>query len=111
MASTTIKLAGGVSAKDVATLAREMRCKREFLQEMRKRSDHSEFACFIRNVTPCPIKLTVPFGQMENRPRMSESELQTLLRENARCYCAGSTELPQHAPVPDANEMGQPEVL
>ena len=58
-----------------------------------------------------PIKLTVPFGQMEARPRMSEAELQTLLRENARRYCAGSSKLPQHALAPDANEIGQPEVL
>jgi hypothetical protein len=48
---------------------------------------------------------------MEERPRMSEAELQTLLRKNTRRYCAGSTELPQHAPAPDVNEMGQPEVL
>ena len=48
---------------------------------------------------------------MESRPRMSDSELQSLLRENARRYCAGSSELPQHAPAPDADEMGQPEML
>jgi hypothetical protein len=42
---------------------------------------------------------------------MSEAELQTLLRKNTRRYCADSTELPQHVPAPDANEMGQPEVL
>src|SRR3954449_13113792 len=98
MASTAIKLAGGVSAKDAQALAREMRCAPEMLQDMRKRADHTEFACFIRNLTPCPVRLAVPFGQMESRPRMSESELQTLLRENARRYCAGSVELPQYAP-------------
>ena len=48
---------------------------------------------------------------MESRPRMSDAELQTLLWENARRYRAGSSELPQHAPAPDADEMGQPEVL
>jgi hypothetical protein len=111
MASTAIKLAGGVSAKDAQALAREMRCAPELLQEMRKHPTHTQFACFIRNLTPCPVRLTVPFDQIEARPRMSESALQHLLRENARRYCAGSSELPQHAPAPDANEMGQPEVL
>jgi len=48
---------------------------------------------------------------MEERPRMSEAELQHLLQQNSRRYCAGSIELPHHAPAPDANEMGQPEVL
>src|SRR3954464_9142851 len=33
---------------------------------------------------------------MEERPRMSEAKLQTLLWENARRCCAGSTELSQH---------------
>src|SRR5215213_3971314 len=64
MASTAIKLAGGVSAKDAAALSKEMRCEPEFLQAMRKRHKHTEFACFIRNVTGQPVQLSVPFGQM-----------------------------------------------
>jgi hypothetical protein len=112
MASTAIKLAGGVSARDATAMAREMRCEPEFLQDMRKRPTHTEFACFIRNVTPCPVKLSVPFGQMEGRPRMSGTALQQLLAENARHYCTGSSEPPRHAPEPDAEEMGAgPEVL
>src|SRR5919202_5527672 len=46
MASTAIKLAGGVSAKDAASLSREMHCEPEFLQEMRKYAASTEFACF-----------------------------------------------------------------
>jgi hypothetical protein len=38
MASTAIKLAGGVSAKDAAALAREMRCEPELLLGMRKQA-------------------------------------------------------------------------
>jgi len=111
MTSTAIKLAGGVSAKDAQALAREMRCEPEFLQDMRKRSDQTEFACFIRNVTPCPVKLSVPFGQMENRPLMSEVQLQGLLSQNAIRYCATSTEQPLKPSAPDDSDMGEPEVL
>src|SRR4051794_21139782 len=112
MASTAIKLAGGVSAKDAVILAREMRCAPEFLQEMRKHATHTEFACFIRNVTPCPIKLSVPFGQMEGKPQINEADLQHLLAENARRYCAGESELLPHTAEPEADEMGGgPEVL
>jgi hypothetical protein len=84
MASTAIKIAGGVSARDAGTLAREMRCEPEFLLSMRKHRSASDFACFIRNVTPQPVALTVPFGQMEGQPRMSEAELQDLLAQNRR---------------------------
>jgi len=111
MTSTAIKLAGGVSAKDAQALAREMRCEPEFLQDMRKRSDQTEFACFIRNVTPCPVKLSVPFGQMENRPLMSEVQLQGLLSQNAIRYCATNTEQPLKPSAPDDSDMGEPEVL
>jgi hypothetical protein len=92
-------------------MARDMRCEPEFLQDMRKRPAQTEFACFIRNVTPCSVRLAVPFGQMEARKRMSEAEFQELLQQNARRYCAGSIELSRRAPEPDAEEMGHPEVL
>jgi hypothetical protein len=76
-------------------MAWDMRCAPEFLQDMRKRPTQTEFACFIRNVTPCPVKLAVPFGQMESQPRMSETEFQELLQQDSRHYCAG-----KHQAVP-----------
>jgi hypothetical protein len=67
MASTAIKLVGGMSARDATAFAKEMRCEEEFLQSMRKLAKHTEFACFVRNITPSPLRLTVPFGTMESR--------------------------------------------
>src|SRR5438477_6214017 len=52
MASTSIKFAGGVSARDAASFAKEMRCDPEFVQSMRKHAKTSEFACWIKNATP-----------------------------------------------------------
>jgi hypothetical protein len=57
---------------------------------MRKHARYSEFACFIRNVTARPVRLCVPFGQMESRPRLSEAELEALLERNRERY--GATE-------------------
>jgi hypothetical protein len=88
MASTAVKLAGGVSAKDASVIAREMGCAPEFLQTMRKQARHTEFACFIRNVTARPVRLSVPFGRMEGRPRMSEADLGELLTRNRARFCA-----------------------
>jgi hypothetical protein len=116
MASTAIKLVGGMSAKDAAAFAREMRCEEEFLQSMRKHAKHTEFACFIRNITPSPLRLTVPFGTMENRPRLSEAEYEELLALNRSRYCASAADQQQtrtRTPVhPIAGfELGRPEVF
>jgi hypothetical protein len=59
MASTTIKMVGGLSAKDASTFAREMCCDEAFLQERRKHQKHTEFACFIRNHMKQPTVLDV----------------------------------------------------
>ena len=64
MASTATKLAGGVSAKDATAFAKEMRCEPEFIQAMRKHRGHTEFACWIKNATPRPLRLAVPFGRI-----------------------------------------------
>jgi hypothetical protein len=42
---------------------------------------------------------------------MSEAELQHLLQQNSRRYCAGSTKLSRHASEPDDEDIGDPEVL
>jgi hypothetical protein len=78
---------------DGATLAKDMRTEPEFLLSMRKHTKSTDFACFIRNVTPQAIALTVPFGQMEGRPRISEQQRQEIIRQN-RSRVAGVTTTP-----------------
>ena len=114
MASTAIKLAGGVSARDAGTLARDMRCEPDNLLAMRKHRVSTDFACFIKNVTPQPVALTVPFGQMEGRPRMSEAEHEALIEKNRQRVASGD---PQQAvrsristPSP-TEEIAAPELL
>jgi hypothetical protein len=119
MASTAIKIAGGLSARDAGTLSREMRCEPEFLLSMRKHAAATDFACFIRNVTPQPVALTVPFGQMEGLPRMTDRELEHLLSQNrqrvaeARVETATPSEFPV-SPQPSNTEkveIEEPELL
>jgi hypothetical protein len=87
--STSIKAVGGLSALDAKAFAREMRCELEFLQGMRKRKDKTEFACYIRNFTPMPVRLTVPLGEMERRPRLTDGNYEALLEANRARYSAG----------------------
>jgi hypothetical protein len=107
MASTAVKVAGGVSAKDAAAFAREMRCEPEFLQSMRKRRDRTEFACFVRNMTTQPVRVAVPFGQMECEPRMSEDEYDELLALNRARYCGGEV-MAQAIPAKASKETRLP---
>ena len=116
MASTAIKLAGGVSAKDAWTLSRDMRCEPDFLLGMHKHQGATDFACFIRNVTPQPVALTVPFGQMEGRPRMSEAEHEALLAVNRRRVAEAqpaqvSMGLQHVKPPPAEDDLPAPELL
>ena len=64
-ANTAIKFAGGVSDKDARALAPDMRCKSEFITAQRKHDDHTNFAAFVRNLTPTALSLTVPFGTLD----------------------------------------------
>ena len=70
-----------------------MRCEPDFLLTMHKHPASTDFACFIRNVTPQPVALTVPFGQMEGRPRMSEDEHEALLAVNRRRVAEAQSEV------------------
>lgn len=112
MASTSIKFAGGMSAKDARSLAQDMGCEPDFLQGMRKRKDRTEFACWIRNLTPQAIRVEVPLGEVEKMPTLAEADYAALVEANRSRYCApaietGPTETsaappPQHPRVPEA---------
>ena len=104
MASTSIKLAGGVSAKDAAAFGREMQCEADFVRSMRKRRDRTEFACWIKNITPQPIKLAVPIGFLESLPSLSDDDYSALIAKNRERYCVARSETEQppskHEPSP-----------
>ena len=119
MSSTSIKLAGGVSARDANAFAKEMRCDPDFIQGMRKRRDHTEFACWVKNETPRPLRLTVPFGELERRGN-GKREHDELLASNRQRYCAdtGDAATPVTAsrgkptsPKPSGFEVGEHEML
>lgn len=101
MASTSIKLAGGVSSKDARAFAEDMRCDADFIHGMRKRDAHTEFACYIKNAIPGAIKVSVPLGAVEAEPALSADEYDVLIAANRKQYCrhmdeaAPVTELPQ----------------
>lgn len=124
MASTSIKIAGGLSARDAAAFAKEMRCEPEFVQNMQKHANRSEFACWIKNTTPQALKLEVPLGVLREMPRLDESAYNRLIAANRARYAASAGEREQVQPRPATAsqpqagrpgkggfELGSPELL
>ena len=87
MTNTSVKLVGGVSSKDARVLADEMNCKPSYLQGIRKREDETEFACWIRNILPHPLTLSVPLGAVERQETLSSEQYEALIAKNRRRYC------------------------
>lgn len=79
-ANTSIKLAGGVSAKDARSLAPMLQATPEMIEAQPKGS----FAAYVRGVTTAGVSLRFPMGYLEKRQRMSvaeRAELRTAMRE------------------------------
>ena len=87
LANTSIKAAGGMNAKDSKTLASEMRVTSDYLQSIKKTDYGSDFAFWMKHDLPNAIKVNVPFGHLENKPRMGDFFFQTLLDRNRERYC------------------------
>lgn len=86
LASTTIKFAGGVSAKDASALSSEFRCDPDFLLGQTKSRDHTEFACYVRNYTSRALSVSIPLGYVEGLPMLRAVEFEELLEVNRDRY-------------------------
>jgi hypothetical protein len=98
--STSIKFAGGVSNKDAAAFAAEMHTDAEFVQAQRKRKNATSFACYVRNITPQALGISVPLGVVEQLSTMSRDD-QDLVRDLNRAeYCVPLHMVPAPLPSP-----------
>lgn len=99
LASTSIKFAGGLSAKDAHALDSDFRCDAEFLLSQKKRAHHTEFACYTRNHTEHAVSVRIPLGHVESLATLDSEQRQKLLGYSRHRYSA-----PTLQPVsPDPN--------
>jgi len=84
--NTSIKLAGGVSAKDANALAADFRCDSAFLLSQKKGKRETHFACFARNVTERAVTLAIPLGYLESKDRLTDDEFRELLEGSRTRY-------------------------
>jgi len=117
MSSTTTKMVGGLSHDDASRFAKEMDCDTEFLQSMRKHARYTEFACMVKNYTQRPLRLEVPFGQLEDRPTNTKEGVEYLITRNRARYCGNiqdfnGDELPDNYPKGGAGlNLNDPELI
>ena len=79
LANTSIKIAGGINAKDAGTLAAEMHTSSDFLQGMKKRKDATEFALWVKHTIPGSLRISVPLGFLERQPTLLPDQYAELL--------------------------------
>tara|TARA_R110002073_G_scaffold69054_6_gene171317 strand:- start:7495 stop:10341 length:2847 start_codon:yes stop_codon:yes gene_type:complete len=108
MASTSLKFAGGVSAKDARTLADDMRTDPDFLRSMRKRRGRSEFAAYVKNRTTAALRINVELGRVNAMPALDDDQFQALIDRNRERYCATIEEVEAIIAAGDSGEDEPP---
>lgn len=87
LSNTSMKCAGGVSAKDARALADDLRTTPEFIQGMKRRGPRSEFAVWVKHLTGQAIRLSVPLGFLERQPTLDTEDYDLLVSANRVRYC------------------------
>ncbi len=78
-ANTSIKLAGGVSARDARALAGQMSADPQLIQQQPK----GTFATYVRGLTERAVPMSFPFFVLEHLPQRTKDEL-AAIRQHCR---------------------------
>jgi Helicase HerA, central domain len=110
LSNSDVFLAGGLSYNDSKTLAADMRTTPDFLFDTEKNDRvATEFATFVKGITPRAIKLAVPLGALEQQPQSAADTLQhRMIATRDRLATPTSTPLPEQSPQPVKPEKPQP---
>ncbi|MCK0103219.1 type IV secretory system conjugative DNA transfer family protein [Pseudohalocynthiibacter sp. F2068] len=81
-ANTSIKLAGGVSARDARALAGQMSADADLIQRQPK----GTFATFVRGLTERAVPISFPFFVMEELPRATKEEIAAIKAHSRSAY-------------------------
>jgi len=81
-ANTSIKLAGGVSARDARALAGQMSADVDLIQRQPK----GTFATYVRGLTDRAVPISFPFFVMEQLPRSTKFEIEEIQSHSREAY-------------------------
>jgi hypothetical protein len=88
-ANTSIKFAGGVSARDARALSQMLGCEASLIEDQPK----GHFAAAVRGVTKGAVPLAFPFGTLEDKRRMTREERAALQDAMRKRYAVHYSEL------------------
>ncbi len=109
-ANTSIKLAGGVSARDARALGGQMAADPQMIQQQPK----GTFATYIRGLTERAVPMSFPFFILENLPRATNDEIEAVRQQCRDAYAEPwsptvSDEKPEPEDPPEPPEEKEPE--
>lgn len=98
-ANTSIKLAGGVSARDARSLAGQMGADADLIARQPKGS----FATYIRGLTERAVPMSFPFFVLEKQPRTTPEERDAIRAYSRHHYAEPWQHKTEHS-VPEVNQ-------
>ena len=98
-ANTSIKLAGGVSARDARSLAGQMNCDPALIQHQ----PTGTFATFVRGFTQKAVPISFPFFVLEKLPRTTKEERDAIRQHSRNCYAEPYKPTTEHTKTPEEN--------
>ena len=104
-ANTSIKLAGGVSARDARTLAGQMAADPDLIQKQPK----GTFATFVRGLTERAVPISFPFFVLENMPRASNEERDAIREYSRKDYAEPLQNKAEHSAPPSDQGPDEPD--
>jgi hypothetical protein len=108
LANSSMKCAGGVSAKDARALADELRTTSEFIESMKRKGPRTEFAVWVKHLTGQAIRLSVPLGFLERQAVLTEEDYEGLVTANRKRYCGALADVRVRMLPPPAKPMQSP---
>ena len=100
-ANTSIKLAGGVSARDARTLAGQMAADPNLIQQQPK----GTFATFVRGLTERAVPISFPFFILEKMPRVTNEERDAIRQHSREHYAAPLQNKTKHSEPQDHQDI------
>lgn len=104
-ANSSIKLAGGVSARDARALAGQMASSAEKIQEQPK----GTFATYVRGLTNNAVPISFPFFVLENLPRASKDEIADVREHSRKTYAETLRKMAEPSEPSENEEAEKPE--
>jgi len=100
-ANTSIKLAGGVSARDARALAGQMSSGPETIQDQPK----GTFATYVRGLTQRAVPISFPFFVLENLPRASKVDMAEIREHSRKTYAEPLRKKAEHTDPTENEEV------